>query len=364
MKTKAIAFHLPQYHTIPENDKWWGTGFTDWNNVKKAKPLFHGHKQPRIPEDNNYYDMTDLDTLKRQCFIANEYGVYGFCYYHYWFHGHMLLEKPVEILREHTDIQTNYCFCWANETWARTWDGKEKDILIKQEYGEKEDWIKHIDYLYSFFKDDRYIKIDGHPMLVIYKTEEISSIDAMLDVWNEYLRKREMETIWLVEMMTGTQIKPCVDNSKAVVEFEPSYTQKLIDAANPIKAKAIRLYRKLKHLPIPKCIRKYFLVRIDYEDICNKIESRNIKYGSRDVFPGAFVGWDNTPRKGIGGSIFYNDSVERFEKLLTRQKDKADRMHNSYVFINAWNEWAEGTYLEPDKERGYKNLEIMKKIFK
>ena len=129
---KILALHLPQYHSIPENDKWWGEGFTDWNNVKKAKPLFEGHQQPIVPLNNNYYDMTKPETLQFQADLANEYGVHGFIYYHYWFNGKLLLEKPCEVLLEHSEIQNHYCFCWANETWARTWDGHDTDILIKQ----------------------------------------------------------------------------------------------------------------------------------------------------------------------------------------------------------------------------------------
>lgn len=362
MMPKLLAFHLPQYHEIPENNEWWGEGFTDWVNVKKAKPLFNGHEQPRVPLMENYYDMSDVDTIKWQCDLAREYGVYGFCYYHYWFNGKKLLQKPVEILLEHKNIQTNYCICWANETWARTWDGKEKSILIQQDYGDKNDWITHIEYLMQFFNDDRYIKIDGHPIFPIYKTANISCISEMIRVWNEYLLSRELQEIWIIEMLTGIQTEPVLKESKAAIDFEPAITGKINSINYPQKARRIRLVRKMKNLPLPKCVRKYFLVREDYARTCETIVSRTRNVG-KELFLGAFVGWDNTPRKGIGGTIYVNDDIVNFKYLLSGQYEKAKRMNSRFVFVNAWNEWAEGTYLEPDTKNKYAYLEAVKEVF-
>ena len=152
MTAKIIAFYLPQFHTIPENDSWWGKGFTDWINVKKARPLFHGHQQPKIPQGDNYYDLSSPETIRWQAQLANKYNIYGFCFYHYWFNGKLLLEKPAEMLLRHPDIPLRFCFSWANEPWARTWDGKSHQILINQEYGNEDDWVKHFDYLLPFFQ--------------------------------------------------------------------------------------------------------------------------------------------------------------------------------------------------------------------
>ena len=152
MDIKVVAFYLPQFHTIPENDEWWGKGFTEWVNVKKAKPIFKGHRQPRVPLNDNYYDLSQTETIRWQADLANKYGVYGFCFYHYWFDGKLLLEKPAELLLEHKDIPLRFCFSWANEPWARTWDGKQHQILMPQSYGEKKDWQRHFDYLLPFLK--------------------------------------------------------------------------------------------------------------------------------------------------------------------------------------------------------------------
>jgi len=173
---KAVAFHLPQFHQIPENDLWWGEGFTEWTNTKKARPLFNGHYQPREPHDDiGYYDLSDVETLRKQVRLARQHGIYGFCFYHYWFSGKRLLEKPLDILLENPDININFCLCWANENWTRRWDGKDRELLIEQKY-EEQDPLKFIKDLETYLKDDRYIRVNGKPMLLIYKIPEIPNI--------------------------------------------------------------------------------------------------------------------------------------------------------------------------------------------
>ena len=164
---KIIAFYLPQFHEIPENNKWWGKGFTEWVNVKKARPLFENHNQPRVPLNKNYYNLLDEKTQKEQVKLANDYGLYGFCFYHYWFDGKLLLEKPVEKFLENKSLDTHFCICWANEHWTNAWANKEAKVLIEQKYGNKKEWKEHFDYLLNFFKDDRYIKENNKPLLVI-----------------------------------------------------------------------------------------------------------------------------------------------------------------------------------------------------
>ena len=164
---KIIAFYLPQFHCFPENDAWWGTGFTEWNNVRSAQPLFKNHNQPRVPLDNNYYDLTETENLRWQAHLAQKYGVYGFCYYHYWFNGKLLMEKPMEQMLSDKEIQLPFCICWANENWTKAWAKRSKEVLIAQNYENKEDWKKHFEYLEKFFKDKRYIKCNGKPLLVI-----------------------------------------------------------------------------------------------------------------------------------------------------------------------------------------------------
>ena len=166
---KLITFYLPQFHTFPENDEFWGKGFTEWTNVKKARPLYKGHYEPRVPLDDNYYDLTNPKTFEWQVDLAKKYGVYGFCFYHYWFSGKILMQKPMEMFLRNKNLSLHYCISWANETWSRRWNGKEEDILIKQEHGTEREWIEHFNYLLKFFKDDRYIKIDGYPLFILYK---------------------------------------------------------------------------------------------------------------------------------------------------------------------------------------------------
>lgn len=185
---KIIAFYLPQFHNIPENDEWWGDGFTEWVNVKKAKPLYEGHVQPKEPLDDNYYNLTDDDVKVWQSKLAKKYGVYGFCYYHYWFNGKLLLEKPMEQMLANPEIDTPFCICWANEAWTKAWVNSTK-MLIPQKYGEKKEWKEHFDYMLKFFKDDRYIKCDGKPLLVIYKPELIECGNEMIDYFQELAKE-------------------------------------------------------------------------------------------------------------------------------------------------------------------------------
>ena len=218
---KIIAFYLPQFHTIPENDTWWGKGFTEWVNVKKAKPLFKGHDQPRIPLNNNYYDLNNPETLKWQANLAHQYGVDGFCFYHYWFKGKLLLEKPAESLLKRENIALDYCFCWANEPWARTWDGRNRNVLMPQEYGGREEWKKHFDYLLPFFKDVRYIKENNKPMFVIYKSTLIEECRDMMDYWSELAVNNGFEGLFFVETLKKRFPDQRELPFSAKVEFEP-----------------------------------------------------------------------------------------------------------------------------------------------
>ena len=189
---KIIAFYLPQFHNIPENDEWWGNGFTEWTNVKKAKPIFEGHQQPKVPLNNNYYNLLDDNVKVWQADLAKKYGVYGFCYYHYWFNGKMLLEKPMEQMLENKEVDIPFCISWANEPWTKAWVGDEKKMLIAQEYGQEEEWKEHFMYLLPFFKDERYIKKDGKPFFIFYRPDiVITHIDQYnSSVISSYARKR------------------------------------------------------------------------------------------------------------------------------------------------------------------------------
>lgn len=345
---KIFAFYLPQFHEIPENNEWWGDGFTEWVNVKNATPLFAGHNQPRAPLDDNYYDLSDTKVMKLQAEMAKKYGIDGFCFYHYWFGGKQLLQKPLLALLDNQDVDIEYCFSWANEPWARTWDGREKDVLMPQNYGNKEDWLVHFSYLVQFFKDNRYIKINGKPVLLIYKSKDIPNFDQMIDFWNALAFEHGFENgIHIVETMGGKQSKPISEKSSAVVEFEPSLS---------LGRNGNKLFWLLNKF---KMILNKGLYRFKFNLVAEISISRDVKYAKKALYLGCFVGWDNTPRKGINGVVFDDATPSSFERYLSRQINKTSE--DSMIFINAWNEWAEGAYLEPDKKQGYAYLEAVKR---
>lgn len=346
---KILALHLPQYHTIPENDEWWGEGFTDWTNVKKAKPLFKNHNQPVVPLEENYYDMTKVETLQHQADLANEYNVYGFIYYHYWFNGKLLLEKPCEVLLDHKEINTHYCFCWANETWARTWDGHDTSILIKQEYGGEKDWKAHIEYLLPFFKDERYIKIGNKPMMYFYSCCRIEKFNEMIDYWNSFLKENGFDGLFVVEFINSFNKGDKNINSDRVVEFEPLCTSKYY--ISPFH-KAIRLINK----------KLGFIDFMSYDYVWKCLLKKNHDYG-KPLYRSAFVSFDNSPRKGKKALIMRNASPEKFGKYLGELIiDNKRNYDDEFLMFNAWNEWAEGAHLEPDEKEGYAYLEAIKKI--
>ena len=346
---KILALHLPQYHAIPENDEWWGKGFTDWDNVKKARPLFEGHNQPIVPLNNNYYDMTDPETFCFQADLAQKYGVYGFIYYHYWFNGKRLLEKPCEVLLNHPEIKNHYCFCWANETWARTWDGHDTDILIKQEYGGEKDWKAHIDYLMPFFKDERYIKVNNKPMMFFYSCCRIEHFNEMVEYWNGVLRENGFDGMHVVEFINSFNRGNHDIHSDVVVEFEPLCTSKYY--ISPIQ--------KIKRLVNKKLGLTDFL---SYDYIWKKLISKNHDYG-KPIYRSCFVDFDNSARKGKRALIMKGGSPEKFGMYLRQLVNDDHRNYDdAFLMVNAWNEWAEGAILEPTIQNGHGYLEQINNI--
>lgn len=357
---KIIAFYLPQFHTIPENDEWWGKGFTDWINVKKAKPIFNGHLQPRVPLNNNYYDLSKEDTLKWQADLMNHYNIFGLCFYHYWFNGKLLLEKPSEILLKSKEIPMNFCFSWANEPWARTWDGKAHQVIMPQYYGKEKEWIDHFNYLLPFFRDKRYIKENNSPMFIIYKSQSIKDLKGMMTLWNKLACEAGFNGIHFVETIRDKQLDIRNLPFKARVEFEPFHTltrQNILTInIKRIRRYSLKVINKILHLSIP--LNRPF----DFIDVAKK----SIEYASPiGTYGGVFMGWDNTPRRGLASTIVLPPSKQEFKNYL---KEKIEQTHNiyktNYVFINAWNEWAEGTMLEPDINFSYQYLEAISECLK
>lgn len=355
---KILALYLPQFHVIPENDAWWGTGYTEWTAVRNAKPLYKNHNQPRIPLNDNYYDLSDPDamTWKWQANLAKKYGIYGFCIYHYWFESKQLLQKPMEILLQHPEININYCICWANETWSRNWYAQEKTVLLEQTYGDEAAWERHYRYLNQFFKDERYIKINNRPIIHIYHSQEIVNLPAMIRLWNALAKKDGFDGVYIISGITAKGI----DNRKDVIDawymFNPGFVLK----KGLKKSEYVQyvLQTGLKRY-CNKLLKTHFCEHIiDARLIYKHIEDDEIPAGA---FPCTFPQWDNTPRTGIAGLSYQNTTPQRFErhlqKLIEKYKDKV------FLYINAWNEWGEGAYLEPDKKYNYEYLEAIKKAF-
>lgn len=375
-RIKTIAFYLPQFHAIPENDKWWGKGFTEWTNVKKAVPLFEGHDQPKVPLHNVYYDLLDDEVKIWQADLAKKYGIFGFCYYHYWFHkGKMLLEQPAEQMLANTKIDMPFCFSWANENWSRNWDGGNHEILMKQEYGGRKDWEKHFMYLLPFFRDERYITIKGKPLFIIYKPEQIIDILPMM----KYFRKRAKEEGFpglCLAFQFPTYYSDMYyrdDIFDFRIAFEPVYSRsekvnghlkidKRVQIIRRLTGEGIlSFYRKKRQKrTVPTWRKPARLTHLSYEEAWQKILKQT---WLEDLMPGAFVDWDNTPRNRYG--IEYDGfTIERFREYFERLVARAHREKKPMIFINAWNEWGEGAFLEPDEKYGYRKLEAIRDALK
>ena len=371
---KVIAFYLPQYHNIPENDQWWGDGFTEWVNVKKAKPLYEGHIQPKIPLNQNYYNLLDDDVKIWQAELAKKYGIYGFCYYHYWFNGKLLLEKPMEQMLRNSKIDIPFCICWANEAWTKAWVNSKK-VQIPQHYGNKAEWKEHFEYLLPFMKDERYIKCDGKPLFIIYKPELIECKNEMLSYFRTLAKEAGFPDLTIAyqhgNMDFYYQNK---DDSQFDydIEYQPTYArfdyQNGVVHRSELRAKLKGVYqrallwagRKIGVELKPGMYSQKTSVRMfDYDVTWDLI--LNKKPVDEKRIPGAFPMWDNTPRHGINGQVFTGATPEKFKKYMSAliRKTKNEYKKNM-IFINAWNEWAEGAYLEPDEENKYGYLEALK----
>ncbi len=361
----VIAFYLPQFHAIPENDEWWGEGFTEWTNMKKAKPLFEGHNQPRIPLDGDYYNLLDPETLRWQVALANKYGIGGFCCYHYWFDGHMLLEKPVEMFLADKSLELPFCICWANEHWTNQWVSGENKVLIEQHYGGEAEWRRHFEYLLPFFKDERYIRVDGKPLIVLYRPEIVDCLAEMLACWRRLAEESGLGGLTITYQHPSYYVYP--DKREDLfdynIEFQPtlaltmqkSQHHKILRA---VKRKAVLFMEKYFGIDLRFIGSGSGLTHISYDEIWNTILTTPPT--REKSFPGAFVDWDNTPRRGMKGSLYDGVTVEKFRRYFKEQVKRARDVYASdHLFIFAWNEWAEGGYLEPDEKRGYGFLEAI-----
>lgn len=365
---KVIAFYLPQFHEIKENNEWWGEGFTEWVNVKKATPLFDGHRQPRVPLNDNYYNLLDDSVKEWQIKIAKENGIYGFCMYHYWFNGRLLLEKPVEQFLNNRDLDMPFCLCWANENWTTQWVDSQSKILLEQRYGDREDWKNHFEYFLPYFKDDRYIKEDNCPLLVIYKPDIIDSLEEMLDYWNELAIQNGFSGIRYANQYSNVEdIKEGESKISYHIEYQPIFANRWKKKQSVSKFRNVtRKIKKMMNVVFPwKDWTGIAFANLDYKSSYDEAWQTilNHKPQSEKAIAGAFVDWDNTPRKGKRGTIYLGASPIQFKKYFSQLTAKVKKEYsNDYIFVFAWNEWGEGGYLEPDKDYGYGYLNAIRDV--
>ena len=348
MKPKILALYLPQFHRMKENDEWWGDGFTEWTNVRNAEPLYKGHNQPRVPLNNNYYDLTNPDSLRWQAKIAHDYDIDGFIFYHYWFGKKMLMEKPAELLLKEKNIDMKFCFSWANQSWARGWIGAANDLLIKQEYISDEEIINHFNYVLQFFNDERYIKIDNKPIFFIYIAKDIPQYEKFISIWNEKAIENGFAGIYFVETLNSYCESKISENTECSFYMEPQYI-----TARPSLIENIIYHIKSFH-PITRNF------RLSYDTVWKKILKK--EHLSESSWAGAFVDWDNSPRKKRQNFIITKQNAKKFHRYFSMQYKKCAKSKSPFIIINAWNEWGEGTYLEPDERNKWNYLQSIKQI--
>ena len=342
-----IAFYLPQFYETEENNLWWGRGFTEWTNVTKALPRYQGQRQPRLPSDLGFYNLTNVDTLHAQARLAKLAGLRGFCIHDYWFNGTKILGKPLELLLKNKDIEIPFCINWANESWSRRWDGAEHEVLIEQHYNPK----KLDGYLRSIIgalSDDRYIKINGRPLLMIYRPGNIPGAKYMFEAWREFMARQGLAEPYLVAAQTYGLLDPREYNMDAAVGFPPHGPN--IWDRNDLD------FLQLLDNAYKGHVRSYdFLAR----EMLARFSDRYV------TFPGVCPSWDNEARKVGNGLSFHGSSPAKFGswlRLAAQQVIASNNDGERFVFINAWNEWAEGAVLEPDRHHGYAYIKQVRDV--
>ncbi len=354
---RLIAFHLPQFHPVPENDRWWGKGFTEWTNVARARPLFRGHDQPRLPADLGYYDLRLPEARAAQAELARNHGIEGFCYWHYWFHGERLLERPVNEILASGQPDFPFCLAWANESWSRNWlgDAHDRNILVQQSYSDEDDRT-HARWLARAFADPRYIRIHGRPLLVVYKPKALPDPRRTTDTFRGECMRLGLPEPYLVGVDAhcfGTDLREF--GFDMTEHHEPQLGVLAPDVFTDAALRS-KLQRNLMRGILSSTFKIY-----SYAKATALMARVRPKFPH---FPCCFVGWDNTARRGRNAIVMVGSTPELFRGQLSmmarsvRHKDPEERV----VFINAWNEWAEGMYLEPDMRWGRAYLHAVSSV--
>jgi len=346
LPVKVIAYYLPQFHPFKENNEWWGEGFTEWTNVTKARPQYLGHQQPRLPGELGFYDLRLPQVMRQQIDLAKQYGVNGFCFHHYWFGGKRLMETPVQNFLKDKSLDIDFCLCWANENWTRRWDGLENDVLISQKHSPEDD-IAFLDDIMPALKDERYIRVDGKPLLILYRASSLPDAKETGKRWREHAIKNGLPGLYLVVVNAFDVSSPQPYDFDAIVEFPPHQVgaKDITDSITPLN--------------------KNFSGRVyDYEELAlraGKIDNENFT-----CFKAVMPSWDNEARKPTQGFSFYNAKPEFYAKWLDSaiKTTMKRRPEERLVFVNAWNEWAEGAHLEPDRHNGYAYLHATANILR
>lgn len=338
---RALAYYLPQFHPIPENDRWWGKGFTDWRSSALARPAFHGHYQPRVPADLGYYDLRLTECRMAQAEIASHYGIHGFCYYHYWFDGQRVLERPLQLMLANPAERMPFCIAWANERWTSRWTGDHTRELMGQGYepGWDERFMRD---LLPILSDNRYILVEGRPLVLVCRPELIPDPQRVTERWKSLLAREGLPEPFLVAIQSRSNAPPSTHGFDAATEFAPSVT-------------VARRYRIEELKPYSSDFRGLVLDYPSYVDQC--IEKEDVDY---EWFRCVMPGWDNTARQKEHATLFIRNSPTEYGRWLKQMAEWTRWRHagdKQLIFINAWNEWAEGAYLEPDLAYGHAYLE-------
>lgn len=356
---RVLAYYLPQYHPIPENDNWWGKGFTEWTNVGKAKPLFPGHYQPHVPADLGYYDLRVPETRKAQADMAREHGVEGFVYWHYWFgNGKRLLERPFNEVLASGEPDFPFALAWANETWSGTLHGLVKGhTLIEQTYPGDEDYIAHFYAILPAFKDIRYITCDDKPIFLIYKFDKIPDLKHYIELWNRLAVENGLKGIYFIACGHNMWKKEETDR------YQDEMMSYGFDAVTYLAMRKVQP-KNIFSLVIGKIRQDIFKwpIRIKYNPT---IFSNDTCRENDNAFPSIVPNWDHTPRSGRHGLVLTESTPKAFERACEFAKDKViDKPYDKrFIFLKSWNEWAEGNHMEPDRKYGNAYLDVLKRVF-